>query len=67
MGSKIRLASWLGCVIYFTDQLLTPYLSGGSTMNGTGGDRWARVLGGQVGLLSDPLRRVHADCSGSTI
>ena len=69
MGSKIRLACWLGCVIYFTEQLMTPYFSGGSTLNGTpGGDRWARVLCGQIGWLSDPLRRVHAGCSetGST-
>ena len=58
---------WLGCVIYFTDQLRTPYFSGGSTINGTpGGDRWARVVGGQIGWLSDPLRRVHGVCSGST-
>ena len=56
-------------VNYCTDQLLTPNFSGGSTLNGTpGGDRWARVLGGQIGWLSDPLRRVHAGCSetGST-
>ena len=40
----------VGCVIYFTDQLMTRYFSGGSTLNGTpGGDRWARVLGGQIG------------------
>ena len=52
-----------------TDQLLTPNFSGGSTLNGIpGGDRWARVLCGQIGWLSDPLRRVHAGCSetGST-
>ena len=52
-----------------TDQLLTPNVSGGSILNGTpGGDRWARVLGGQIGWLSDPLRRVHAGWSetGST-
>ena len=49
---------------YCTDQLLTPNFSGGSTLNGTpGGDRWARVFGGQTGWLSDPLRRVHAGCS----
>ena len=67
VGSKIRLASWLGCVIYFTDRLMTPYFSGGCTVNGTpGGDRWARVLRGQIGWLSDPLRRVHAGCSWST-
>ena len=41
-----------------------PNFSGGSTLNGTpGGNRWARVLGGQIGGLSDPLRRVHAGCS----
>ena len=48
---------------------MTPNFSGGSTLNGTsGGDRWARVLGWQIGWLSDPLRRVHAGCSetGST-
>ena len=48
---------------------MTPYFSGESTLNGTpGGDRWGRVLGGQIGWLSDPLRRVHAGCSetGST-
>ena len=41
----------------------------GAHLNGTpGGDRWARVLGGQIGWPSDPLRRVHAGCSetGST-
>ena len=54
---------------YCTDHLLTSNFSGGSTLNGTpGGDRWARVLGGQIDWLSDPLRRVHAGCSetGST-
>ena len=54
---------------YCTDQLLTINFSGGSTLNGTpGGDRWARVLGGQIGWLSYPLRRVQAGCSetGST-
>ena len=66
MGSKIKLASWLGCVIYFTDQLLTPNFSGASTLNGTpGGDKWARVLGGQIVWLSEPLHRFDADCSGS--
>ena len=45
---------------------MTPYLSGGSTINGTpGGDRWARVLGGQIGRLSEPLHLVDADSSGS--
>ena len=58
---------WLGCVISFTDQLMTPYFSGGSTLNGTtGGDRWARVPGGQIGYLSEPLHRLDAECSGST-
>ena len=47
----IRLAAW--AVNYFTDQLMTPYFSGESTINGTpGGDRWARILGGQIGWLS---------------
>ena len=37
-------------VSFFTDQLMTPYFSGGSTINGApGGDRWARVLDGQIG------------------
>ena len=48
---------------------MTPNFSRASTLNGTpGGDRWARVLGGQMDWLSDPLRRVHAGCSetGST-
>ena len=53
-----------------TDQLMTPcskYFSGGSTLNGTsGGDRWARVLCGQNGWLSEPLHRGDADCSGCT-
>ena len=52
---------------YFTDQLTTPYFSGGSTTNGTpGGDRWARVLGGKIGWLSELLHRVDADCSVTT-
>ena len=55
---------------YYTDQLMTPcskYFSGGSTLNGTpGGDRWARVLCGQIGWLSEPLHRVDAECSGCT-
>ena len=51
---------------YFTDQLMTAYLSGGSTINGaTGGDRWAGVLSGQIGGLSEPLHLVDADFSGS--
>ena len=67
VGAKIRLASWLGCVSYFTDQLLTTYFSGASTLNGTpGGDRWARVLGGKTGWLSEPCHRFDADSSGST-
>ena len=55
---------WLA-VSYCSDQLLAPNFSGGSTLlNGTpGGDKWARVLGGQIGWLSDPLRRVHGGCS----
>ena len=61
----IRLAAW--AVSYCTDQLMTPYFSGGSTINGTpGGYRWARVLGGQISWLSVPLHRVDLDCSGST-
>ena len=41
--------------------------SGGSTLDGTpGGDRWARVLGGQIGWLSEFLHRVDADCFGCT-
>ena len=52
---------------YCIDQLLTPNFSGGSTLNGTpGGDRWARVLCGQIGWLSEPHHRVYADCSGCT-
>ena len=44
---------------------MTPYFSGGSTLNGTpGGDRWARVLCGQIGWLSESLHLV-ADYSGS--
>ena len=51
MRSKIRLAAW--AVTYFTDQLMTPYFSGGTKINSTiGGDRWARVLRGQIGWLS---------------
>ena len=43
---------------------MTPNFSRASTLNGTpGGDRWARVLGGQIGWLSDLLRRVRAGCS----
>ena len=58
MGSKIRLA---GCELLNPDQLLTPNFSGGSTLNGTpGGHRWARVLYGQIGWLSEPLHRFDA-------
>ena len=59
---KIRLTAW--GVSYFTDQQMTPYFSGGSTINGIpGGDSWARVLGGQIGWLPWPLHRVDADWS----
>ena len=59
-----RLISY--AVTYFTDQLKASYFSGGSAINGTpGGDRWAQVLGGQIGRLSEPRHRVNADCSGS--
>ena len=54
---------------YFADQLkmMTPHFSGVSTLNGTpGGDRWARVIGGQIGWLPEPLHRFDADCSGCT-
>ena len=52
-----RLISY--AVSYFTDQMRTPYFSGGSTINGTPDrDGWARVLGGQTGWLSEPTRRV---------
>ena len=54
----------------YTNQMMTPrskYFSGGSTLNGTpGGDRWARVLCGQIGWLSEPLHRLDADYSGCT-
>ena len=48
---------------------MMPCFSGGSTISGTpGGDRWARVFGGQNSWLSDPFCRFHAGCSetGST-
>ena len=65
-----RIGQAWAVLSYYTDQLMTPcskYFSGGSTLNGTpGGDRWARVLGGQIGWLSEPLHRVDADCSGCT-
>ena len=50
---------------YFADQLTddTPYFSGASTLTGTPGeDGWARVLGGQIGRLPEPLHLVDADC-----
>ena len=48
--SKIRLTAW--AVSYYTDQLITPYFSSGSTINGIpGGDGWARVLREQIGWL----------------
>ena len=60
-----RRSDW--AVSYCTDQLLTPNSSGGSILNGThGGDRWARVLCGQIDWLSHPLHLVDADCSGCT-
>ena len=71
----LRLHSWgqrsdwlLGrAVSYCTDQLLKPYFSSTSTLNGTpGGDRWARIIGGQIGWLSESLHRFDADCSGSS-
>ena len=53
------------CDLFYTDQLLTPCFSGASTLNGTpGGDRWARVLGGQTGWLSEPTRRVLLRAGG---
>ena len=65
-----RIGQAWAVLSYYTDQLMTScskYFSGGSTLNGTpGGDRWARVLCGQIGWLSEPLHRVDADCSGST-
>ena len=68
----LRLHSWGRrsdwAVSYCTDQLLTPNFSGGSTLNGTPcGDRWTRVLCGQIGWLSEALHRVDSDCSGCTI
>ena len=64
-----RRSDWLlgWAVIYSTDQLLTPYFSGASTLNGTRGrDRWVLVLGGQIGWLLSALDRFDADCAGST-
>ena len=59
----IRLASY--AVSYFTDQLMMSYFSGGSILNcPPGGDRWARVLGGQSGWLSEPTRRVLLRAGG---
>ena len=41
---------------------MTPFVPGGSTINGTpGGDGWAQVLGGQIDRLSWPRQRVDAD------
>ena len=70
MYLRFRCCTVVLDIEYCTDQLLTRNFSRGSTLNGTpGGDRWARVLGGQIGWLSGPLRRVHAGCSetGSAI
>ena len=68
MLERTRRIGQAWVVIYFTDQLLTPcskYFSGASTLNGTpGGDRWARVLGGQIGWLSEPRHRFEADALG---
>ena len=65
-----RIGQAWAVLSYYTAQLMTPcskYFSSGSTLNGTpGGDRWAQVLGGQIGWLSEPLHRFDADCSGST-
>ena len=66
-----QLSDWLlldwAVSYYCTDQLLTPYFSGASTQNGTpSGDRWARVIGGQIGWQSEPLHRFDTNCSGST-
>ena len=62
----MRLTAWV--VSYLTAERMTPYFSGGSTINGMpGGDRWARVLGGQIGWLSAPVHRVDADRSGLRI
>ena len=64
VGSKIRQA---GCELLCLSILLTPNFSCGSALNGTpGGDRWARVLCGQIGWLSEPLHRFDTGCSGST-
>ena len=49
-SSRIKLVAWTD-VNLFADQLMTPYLSGGSTINGTpGGDRGREFL---VGRLTD--------------
>ena len=65
-----RIGQAWAVLSYYTDQLMMPcskYFSGGSTLNGAPGwDRWARVLCGQIGWLSEPLHRVDADCSGCT-
>ena len=68
MGSEMCIRDRAACwaVSYFTDQLMTPYFSAGTTINGApGGERWARVLGGQIGWLSEPVHLVEADCSGA--
>ena len=65
-----RMGQAWAVLSYYTDQLMTPCsksLSGGSTLNRTsGGDRWARVLCGKIGWLSELLHRIDADCSGCT-
>ena len=65
-----RIGQAWAALSYYTDQLMKPcsnYFSGGSTLNGTpGGDRWVRVLCGQIGWLSEPLHQFDAGCSGST-
>ena len=64
---KDMVPAWWAMSFYFSDQLMTPYFSGASTLNGTPcGDRWAGVRRGQIGWLSEPLYQVDADCSGCT-
>ena len=67
-GIEDQTAFLVGLCDLLTDQLADDAIfSGGSTLNGTpGGDKWARVLCGKIGWLSDPLHRVEADCSGCT-
>ena len=61
VGSKIKLASW--ALSYCTGQLRIPWEH--TKRCACFGDRWARVFCGQIGWLSDPLRRVDADrCLG---